>query len=92
LGTCLGCLALWEMVGLVGLRFHGVLTGEPELTSMHMSGHIRGGLWKKGSCSYEIFEFLSVRPRSKARIQEGRDGTWGGLVKDDGITSPAGLF
>ena len=76
----------------VGLRFHQVLTDEPGLTSIHMSGHIRSALWKKGSCLNEIFGFLSIRARSKARIQEGRDGTWGGLVKDDGIVSPAGSF
>ena len=55
IGHLPGLPGIMEMVGLVGLRFHQVLTGEPELTSMHMSGHIRGALWKKGSCLNEIF-------------------------------------
>jgi hypothetical protein len=92
IGHLPGLPGIMGMVGLVGLRFHRVLTDEQELTSTHMAGHIRGVLGKKGSCLNEIFGFLSIRARSKARIQEGRDGTWGGLVKDDGIVSPAGSF
>ena len=55
IGHLPGLPGIMEMVGLVGLLSPRVLTGEPELTSKHMSGRIRGALWKKGSCLNEIF-------------------------------------
>jgi hypothetical protein len=56
IGFPLGLHGITEMVGLVGLRFHRVLTGEQELTLMHMSGPNGGALWKKGFCLNKIFE------------------------------------
>jgi Family of unknown function (DUF6600) len=55
IGHLPGLPGIMEMVGLVGPLSPRVLTGEPELTSMHTLGRIRGALWKKGSCLNETF-------------------------------------